>query len=682
MDFKKNPDTTFKHLDRLTKKEAREEAEALREGIDYHDYLYYIRNQPEISDAVYDKLFRRLQKLEEAFPELRTDTSPTQRVGAEPVDELKKVEHAGAMLSLNSALEEKEVKNFFDFVRRHTRGKGVDYVLEPKFDGFSVEVTYEKGTFQYGATRGNGEVGEDISENLKTIRALPMRLQKNSIPNFLSVRGEVFMHKKGFQQLNRERIQKGLEPFANPRNAAAGTMRQLDPKNVAGRPLDLVFYEILKAGGDGFSSHWQVLEQFAEWGLKTDPHRTKASSFDEIEAYHRKLSDQREDLDYEIDGIVIKVDDYGQRSELGVRQRSPRWAYAWKFSPKQEITVLEDIVVQVGRTGVLTPVALLQPVDVGGVTVSRATLHNEDEVKKKDVRPGDKVRVVRAGDVIPEVVERVETKKKKRKRPFSMPRKCPVCGAEVFREGAYYFCPAGLSCPPQVIGRIIHYGSREAMDIGGLGDKTVKALVQKDLVHDIADLYKLSVDDLLKLEGFARKSANQLCQAIQQTKNPRLDRFLYALGIRHVGQRMARVLAQRYGSLDALQSTSTEELKKTEEIGPEIARSVAQFFEEDTNQQVLKRLERAGVKVKEMPRQKKTLPLEGKTFVFTGKLEDYTRDEARRLVEELGGRPASSVSGETDYVVAGEDPGSKLEKAKRRKVLILNEKQFKELTQE
>jgi len=490
------------------------------------------------------------------------------------------------------------------------------------------------------------------------------------------------MHKNGFQQLNRERIQKGLEPFANPRNAAAGTMRQLDPKNVAGKPLDLVFYEILKAGGDGFSSHWQALEQFAEWGLKTDFHRTKASSFDEIEAYHRKLSDQREDLDYEIDGIVIKVDDYGQRSELGVRQRSPRWAYAWKFPPKQEITLLEDIVVQVGRTGVLTPVALLQPVDVGGVTVSRATLHNEDEVKKKDVRPGDKVRVERAGDVIPEVVERVETKKKKRGRPFSMPQKCPVCGAEVFKDRAYYFCPAGLSCPPQVIGRIIHYGSREAMDIGGLGDKTVKALVHKDLVHDIADLYKLSVDDLLKLEGFARKSANQLYQAIQATKNPRLDRFLYALGIRQVGRRMARVLAQRYGSLDALQGATVEELEKTEEIGPEIARSVTRFFEEDTNQQVLKRLERAGVKVKEMSKQKKALPLEGKTFVFTGKLEDYTRDEARRLVEELGGHPASSVSGETDYVVAGQDPGSKLEKAKRRKVLILNEKQFKELTQE
>ncbi|MGD2126892.1 MAG: NAD-dependent DNA ligase LigA [Desulfobacteraceae bacterium] len=680
MDFKKNPSTRFRDVEKLKREEARKEVEALREGIEFHDYLYYVKNQPEISDAVYDKLFRRLQELEDAFPQLQSDTSPTRRVGAEPVDELKKVEHAEMMLSLNSAVEEKDVKDFYDFVHRRSDKKKIEYVLEPKFDGLSVEVVYEKGRFQYGATRGNGEVGEDISANLKTIRALPMNLQKEKdMPDFLSVRAEVFMYKKGFQKLNRERIEKGLEPFANPRNAAAGTMRQLDPKNVAGRPLDLFFYDILKAEGDKFSSHWEALRQFAKWGLKTDPHNQKVFSFKDMKVYHQRLSDQREDLEYEVDGIVIKLDDYGQRRALGVRQRSPRWAYAWKFSPKEEVTTLEEIVVQVGRTGMLTPVALLQPVDVGGVTVSRATLHNEDEVKKKDVRPGDKVRIARAGDVIPEVVERIRTPGKKRGEIFSMPEKCPACGAKVYREGAYYFCPAGLSCPPQVIGKVIHYGSRDAMDIEGLGEKTAKDMVQKGLVENIGDLYTLSVEDLLKLEGFARKSATQLHEAIQGTKNPRLDRFVYALGIRHVGQRVARVLAQRYGSLDALQSPERDDLEKTREIGAEIARSVTQFFAEEENRHVLERLEKAGVKVEKMPAEKKALPLEGQTFVFTGKLEQYTRDEAQRRVEDLGGRATSSVSGETDYAVVGEDPGSKLEEAKKQKVQILDENEFEKL---
>jgi len=680
MDFKKHPDTDFKDVDQLSKKEALDEVEALREGIEYHDCLYYVKNQPRISDAVYDKLFRRLQELEDAFPELRSDISPTQRVGAEPVDELKKVNHAEMMLSLNSALEEKDVKNFHDFIRRKSKGKKVEYVLEPKFDGLSVEVVYEKGRFRYGATRGNGEVGEDISKNIKTIRVVPMHLQDGTgLPDFLSVRGEVFMTKQGFQRLNRERIEKGEDPFANPRNAAAGAMRQLDPKNVAGRPLDIFFYEILNIEGDGLASHWEALKQFGRWGLKTNPHREKASGFEDIASYHEKMSGRRDDLEYEIDGVVIKVDSYMQREKLGVRQRSPRWAYAWKFSPKEEVTTLEEIVVQVGRTGMLTPVALLQPVDVGGVTVSRATLHNEEEVRKKDVRPGDQVRIARAGDVIPEVMERVETPGKKRKKPFSMPSKCPACDAEIFREGAYYFCPAGLSCPPQVIGRIIHYGSRDAMDMGGLGEKTAQDMVRKELVEDIADLYALSVDDLLKLDGFAQKSATQLHDAIQATRQPPLDRFLYALGFRHVGRRMAQVLATRYQRLEALRQATREDLEKTEEIGPEIAESVSQFFAEEINQRVLKRLEDAGVKPSKMSGKKRAAPLDGKTFVFTGKLENYTRDEAQRRVKDLGGRSISSVSSETDYVVAGEDPGSKLDRAKELGVRIIDEKEFDEL---
>jgi len=680
MDFKKKPRTQFKDIDELSKKEAREEAEALREGIEYHNYLYYVKNKPRISDATYDRLFHRLQELEEAFPELQSDTSPTRRVGAPPVDSLKKVEHTEPMLSLNAGLEEAEARDFDDFIHRHTEGKKITYVLEPKFDGLSVEVVYEDGVFQYGATRGDGETGEDISENLKTIGSIPLQLRKEEdIPSFLAVRGEVFMSKSGFQQLNKERIERGEESFANPRNAAAGTMRQLDSKQVAGKPLDIIFYEILKVEGEEFSSHWEVLQQFPRWGLKTDTHNKRCSSFKEIKKYHRKLAEGRDDLDYEIDGIVIKVDEYGQRDALGIRQRSPRWAFAWKFPPKEEVTTLEDIVVQVGRTGMLTPVALLQPVDVGGVTVSRATLHNEEEVRKKDVRPGDTVRIARAGDVIPEVVERVKERGKKRGKKFSMPEHCPVCDAEVVKEGAYYFCPAGLSCPAQQIGRVIYYASRDALDIEGLGEETATDMVHQGMVQDIADLYQLTVDDILELEGFAQKSATQLYEAIQGTKGPRLDRFLYALGIRHVGKRVARVLAQKYRSLDKIMQADKEDLEETPEIGPEIAQSVAQFFGQEENRKVLERLGEAGVEVGAMPPSKEKQALKGKTFVFTGALEHYTRDEAQQRVEELGGRATSSVSGETDYVIAGEDPGSKLDEAKEQKVKIIHEKEFERM---
>lgn len=666
----------------MGKKEARKEVEALREGIEYHNYLYYVKNQPKISDSVYDKLFSRLQELEEAFPDMQSDTSPTRRVGAEPVDKLKKVKHANSMLSLNAGLEEKEVREFDDFVRRNIKEDDMTYVLEPKFDGFSVEVTYEKGVFKYGATRGDGETGEDISENLKTIGPVPLRLQKKgSSPSFLSVRGEVFVKKKGFQKLNKERVEQGEEPFANPRNAAAGMMRQLDPKKVAGKPFDIFFYDILEIDGYELSTHWKMLRQFPEWGLKTNTHIKKTNSFDQIKKYHQKLSEKRDQFDYDIDGIVIKLDSFEQRETLGVRQRSPRWAFAWKFQPKEEITTLKEIVVQVGRTGILTPVALLEPVDVGGVTVSRATLHNEQEVKKKDIRPGDKVRIARAGDVIPEVVERVKERGKKRGEKYSMPKKCPSCGSKTVKEGAYTICPTRLSCPAQQIGHIIHYASRDAMNIEGFGDKTVRQLVEKGMVKTIADLYKLSVEDLLKLEGFAKKSATQLYEAIQATQKPPLDRFLYALGIRHVGERVARVLARKYRSLNALRKVDKKELEEISEVGPEIAGSVKNFFKQKENKKVLDQLSKAGVKVEAMPTPEE-LPLKGKAFVFTGSLNSYTRSEVKAKVEFLGGRATSSVSGETDYVVAGENPGSKLDEAKEQKVKIIEEKEFKKLVGE
>ncbi len=680
MDFKKNPKADFGDVEELGKKEAKEEIKALREGIDYHDYLYYVKNQPEISDALYDKLFHRLQELEEAFPDLQSENSPTQRVGAEPVDELKKVEHTAPMLSLNAALEEKELDEFHRFIKKSAEREKIEYVMEPKFDGLSVEIVYEDGRFRYGATRGNGTTGEDVSRNLRTIRSVPLHLQeKEKIPSLLAVRGEVLMSRQGFQRLNKERIEKGKEPFANPRNAAAGTMRQLDSTHVADRPLEIFFYDILKIEGMSVDSHWKGLSLFSAWGLKTSSLNKKTSSSETIKNYHRKLSEQRGDLDYEIDGLVIKLDDLDLRNTLGTRHRSPRWAIAWKFEPKQEVTTLENIVVQVGRTGKLTPVALLDPVDVGGVTVSRASLHNADEVKRKDVRPGDTVRVARAGDVIPEIAERVKEPGKKRNQPFSMPGKCPACGSEIVREGAYHLCPAGLSCRPQLVGKILHYGSREAMDIDGLGEKTVQALVEKELVNDLADLYRLSKKDLVELERFAEKSADNLVKAIRNTRNPRLDRFLYALGIRHVGQRVAQIIASRFETLENLRSAEQDDLEAIDEIGPEIARSVVQFFQEEENQRVLDRLSDAGVEVKKMPSGQKKQPLSGKTFVFTGSLSDYTRSEAESLVEDLGGWATSSVSSRTDYVVAGENPGSKLDDANEEGTEVLDEEGFKEM---
>jgi DNA ligase (NAD+) len=683
MDFKNNPRTGFKDIDRLSEEEAQQEIEALREGIEHHNYLYYVKNAPKISDSLYDTLFKRLQDLEEAFPQFQSDTSPTVRVGTKPVSKLEKLQHSAPMLSLHAALEEKEIDEFGRFVKQQAGMEQIAYVVEPKFDGASVEIAYKDGRFLYGATRGDGETGENISRNLKTIHALPLHLQGDGTrPSFLAVRGEVFMLKEGFQQLNRERVEHGEEPFANPRNATAGLLRQLDPKMVAGRPLDIRFYDVLRMEGEELPSHWQVLTRLQHLGLKTDPHNRKCDSVDQVKEIYREFLEQRDNLEYEIDGLVIKLDDRGLRERLGTRQRSPRWAIAWKFPPKQEVSRIEDIVVQVGRTGMLTPVALLQPVDVGGVTISRATLHNANEVHRKDVRIGDKVRVARAGDVIPEVVERVEEPTRERSEEFHMPRECPACGTKVNREGAYYFCPAGLTCPPQLVGRIVHYSSREALDIEGLSEQTARQLVNRGLVHDLADLYHLSVHDLKSLESFADKSATQLHKAIQDSKHVRLDRFLYGLGIRQVGEHMAQVLAREFGELDALSHATREELERVPEVGPGTAESIAEFFNRPENQEVLQRLLAAGVEVEPMRRREQRLPLDGKNFVFTGSLSKYSRSEADQVVQRLGGRTSSSVSSQTDYVVAGENPGSKLEQAREHNVQVLDEEGFIKLIEE
>ncbi len=681
MDFKKNPSTDFESIDDLSSSEARQEIDALREGIEYHDYLYYVKASPVISDATYDRLFKRLQELEEAFPQFQSDDSPTQRIGARPVSKLAKVEHLVPLLSLNAALDESEVEQFVAMVHRETGDSEATFVLEPKFDGVSVEIIYKEGAFECGATRGDGFQGEDITHNLRTIRAIPLKLKGNGTPSTLAVRGEVFMSRQGFQQLNRERVANGEEPFANPRNAAAGLVRQLDPRMVRERPLDIRFYEILQSDAKRSKYHWDALGQLREWGLKTDSHSSRSSSFKEIKTAYSELLDERDELDYEIDGLVVKLDSYELREKLGTRQRSPRWALAWKFPPRQEQTRVESIAVQVGRTGMLTPVALLDPVDVGGVTVSRATLHNEDYVRKKDIREGDAVRIARAGDVIPEVIERVPEPGRRQGKQFAMPVRCPSCGTEVVREGAYYFCPAGLSCKAQLTGSIVHYASRQALDIEGLSEKTAAQLVNRGMVKDLSDLYKLSVDDIEGMEGFARKSAEQLRHAIQKSGKPDLARFLYGLGIRHVGRHNAQVLADRFRTLDAIMKAPREQLEEVPEIGPEVARSVRAFFDEKQNLDIVNRLLDAGVEVRKVAAPSGDTLLSGKTFVFTGELDSYTRTEAQDRVEELGGRASSSVSGNTDYVVVGKGPGSKLDEAKKHNVKTLDEKAFRKMVE-
>lgn len=678
LDFKKKPKTSFKDADQLSEAEAREEAAALCEGIEYHNHRYYVDNDPEISDAAYDKLFARLQTLEEAFPSLASDNSPTRRVGGEPLEELKKKEHAAPMLSLNSVREAKEVERFVETVNKADNGNNVKFVLEPKFDGVSVEVAYENGQFEYAATRGDGATGEDVSANIRTVRSVPLKLREDAPPR-IAVRGEVFIGKDALQEMNKRRIENGEEPYANARNAAAGIVRRLESKEVAKWPLDVFFYDVLSMEDGELSSHAETIKQFEKWGLKTDRHAERTSSLSTIKKFHERLEEERDDLPYEIDGVVVKVDDLSLREKLGTRDRSPRWALAWKFAPREEITTLRDIVVQVGRTGMLTPVALLEPVDVGGVTVSRATLHNEGEVHRKDVRVGDRVRVARAGDVIPEVVERVKQPGQKRGKEFSMPKKCPACGAETVKDEAYCFCPAGLACRPQLVGRVLHFASREAMNIDELGKKTVEQLVSRQMVKDLADLYRLAADELEQLDGFAEKSASKLHTSIQESRRVPLDRFLYALGIRHVGRQMARQLARQFGSLDAVRDAEASALESTPDVGPETARAIRGFFAEAANRRVLERLVEAGVRVEKVDVADGEQPLSGKTIAFTGALENYTRDEAKDAVQRLGGRATSSVSSNTDYVVVGDDPGSKLDDAKQEGVKILDEEQFERL---
>ncbi len=663
----------------LTREEARKRIEWLRREIRRHNYLYYVLNKPEISDAEYDALMEELRQLEEKFPEFITPDSPTQRVGAPPSKEFKNVRHVKPMLSLDTVKNDEEMRAFDKRVKKELGVESVEYVAEPKLDGLSVELIYEDGKYVRGATRGDGIEGEDVTENIKTIRAVPLVLRKEEmdVPKMLAVRGEVIMHIKDFEEYNKELIERGEEPMANPRNAAAGSLRRLDPRETAERPLDIFFYEIMhQEGGMEVETQWDALHALKKWGLKVNPLVKLCKNVEEVIAYHREMQERRDKLGYEIDGVVIKVNRFDYQEKLGTKTRSPRWAIAYKFPPRKEITQVMDIVVGVGRTGTLTPVALLKPVDVKGVTVSRATLHNEDYIKEKDVRIGDWVKVARAGDVIPEVMEVIKEKRTGKEKKFVMPSRCPVCGSHVVKEGAYYRCTGGLSCPAQLKRSIEHFASKNAMDIEGLGGKTVEMLVDKGLIKRISDIYRLTKRDLMNLPRFAEKSAENLIEAIEKSKEKNLARFIYALGIPNVGEHTARILADRFKSIDALMNAGMEELMAIKEIGPETAKSIVDFFAEERNRKEIEELRKLGVR---MEYEKKHGKLAGLTFVFTGSLKDFTREEAKEMVEEEGGKVASTVSRNVDYVVVGEKPGSKYEKAKELGIKIINEEEFKKL---
>jgi DNA ligase (NAD+) len=658
----------------------RKKAEKLREEIEYNNYRYYILDQPEISDAQYDRLMKELEKLEDQYPELRTPNSPTQRVGAPPLEEFEIVRHTVPMLSLANAFDETEAKEFDKRVKKFLgTSSDIEYVTEPKLDGLAVELVYERGQFVVGSTRGDGVNGENITQNLRTIKTIPLQLIRKgiSVPERLEVRGEVIIQLKRFRELNQKRDESGEPLFANPRNAAAGSVRQLDSKITAERPLEIYCYGIGEVRGRTFKSHWEILQTLSKWGLRVNPNLDRCKNIDEVIEYYHNMNEKREKLPYEIDGIVIKVNQLDLQTRLGEISRSPRWALAFKFQPKQETTKIQDIIVQVGRTGALTPVAVMEPVKVGGVEVSRATLHNQDEIDKKDVRIGDTVVIQRAGDVIPEVVQVIESKRTGKEKKFRMPSKCPVCGAEVIKEEAIHRC-IGLDCPAQLKGRIKHFASKRAMDIEGLGVKLIDQLVDKGLVKDVADIYYIERKQLIELERMAEKSAQNIIDAIDASKTKPLSKFLYALGIRHVGETTAEDLARRFSRLDDFFRLSEEDLREVEGIGPEVSASVYQFFRDKKNKESIERLKKAGVTVI-VPKVKGKAKLAGKTFVFTGALKSFGRDEARNIVESLGGMTASSVSMKVDFVVVGEDPGSKFDKAKELGIKTLTEEEFKKM---
>ncbi|HHY32470.1 MAG TPA: NAD-dependent DNA ligase LigA [Firmicutes bacterium] len=657
----------------------------LRDEIEFHNYRYYVLDDPVISDAEYDRLMNELVRLEAAHPELVTPDSPTQRVGAAPAAAFAPVVHRSPMMSLANVYSVEEIRAFDARVRRALDGEPVEYVAELKIDGLAVSLVYEDGRFVRGATRGDGTTGEDVTHNLKTIRSIPMRLRLDK-PVSMDVRGEVYMVRREFQKLNEERRAAGEPLFANPRNAAAGSLRQLDPKVTAERPLDIFVYGIgyvIGAEDAAPDTHFEALSFLKKAGFRTNPNTRLCRTVDEVLDYCAHWGEMRASLDYEIDGVVVKVNSLAQQERLGATARSPRWAVAYKFPARQATTVVRDIIVQVGRTGTLTPVAVLEPVELAGSTVSRATLHNEDMIRAKDIRIGDTVVVEKGGDVIPEVVKAVADRRTGAEREFRMPEKCPECGADVVRlEGeSAYRCVGGMACPAQVRESILHFASRDAMDIEGMGPSLVAQLIDAGLVKTVADIYDLKLEDVAALERMGKKSAENLLSAIEKSKSHPLHRLVFALGIRHVGERSARDLAEHFGTMDRLASATFSELTDVRDVGPKVAESVLAFFREPRNREILRRLADAGVNMKEAEKGVSAgkSPLAGKTVVLTGALERFTRKEAEEAVLARGGRVSGSVSRKTDYVVVGRDPGSKYEKARELGVTVLDEREFERL---
>ncbi len=656
--------------------EAAERAKQLREEIDRHNHLYYILDSPEISDAEFDALMRELQAIEEEFPELATPESPTQRVGAPPSEAFAPVAHRSRMTSLDNVFDEAELDAFLTRVRKQVGD--IAYVVELKIDGAGIALTFEDGLFAFGATRGDGVTGEDVTSNLRTIRTLPLRLRGENPPAVLEVRGEVFMPKRSFLELNRRREEEGKPLFANPRNAAAGSLRQLDPAITASRNLDVLLYELGYMEGERPSEHHEFLTMMEQWGLHVNDRRIVATSIEEIMDFCRGWIERRDDLPYEVDGAVIKVDDLELRERLGYTSKAPRWAVAYKFPAEEKTTQLLDITINVGRTGALTPTAVLEPVFVGGSTVQRATLHNADEVKRKGVLIGDTVLVHKAGDVIPEIIKPIVEKRTGSEYEWHMPDRCPVCGSSVFRpEGEAVTRCVNIDCPARLFESILHFASRGAMDIDGLGPAITSEMMRKGYVHTVADIYAVTDEQLYTLTNFKDKSVANMRRSIEASKERPLSRLLFALGIRHVGSHVADVLAQAFNRMDALASASEEALRDTEEIGPILAQSIHAFFREERNLELIEELRKAGVNMTEGRRAGGTL--EGLSIVVTGRLEGFSREEAQAAIEERGGRAASSVSGKTDYVVVGEDPGSKYDRARELGVKIIDEAEFRKL---
>lgn len=658
----------------------------LRHEIERHNYLYYVLDAPVISDEAYDAMMHELVDMETRFPQYITSDSPTQRIGAKPSERFLQVTHSVPMLSLDDAFSPAEVRDFATRIKKTLidQTDDITFTVEPKMDGLAVEIVYENGMLVQASTRGDGYTGEDVTTNIKTIKSVPLRLHRPegiTIPQRLEARGEVFMPKQAFEEYNEERLRNNEPPFANPRNAAAGSLRQLNPQITAQRPLDIFFYGI----GDiqpfpGLSTQWKVLQYLKSLGLKTNPLIKRVKTIEDAIAYHNYLAEMRANLSYEIDGMVIKVDELRLQKLLGAKARSPRWAIAYKFAAEMAVTRIKDIQLSVGRTGAVTPVAIMEPVKVGGVMVNRATLHNEDEIARKDIRINDWVYVRRAGDVIPEVVEPITNRRTGEEKRFSMPETCPICHTRLIKqpEETVWRCP-NSDCQPRLIRSIAHFTSKGAMNIEGLGPQIVTQLIEAGLIRDIADLYALTKEDLLSLKGFAEKSAQNLLNAIEQSKHATFARFLYGLGIRHVGEGVAQLLTAKFPDIDALKQADTAALMRINGIGPKVAKAVSDWFKDSSNIRLIKRLMDHGITLESAPLTESTTsanPVQGKRFLFTGSLTGMSREEAKRMVEERGGLVANQISRQVDCLVVGEKPGSKLNKAKEMGITVLNEEDF------